>query len=569
MRSGDPDSAFLFGEFRLDRRRGGLFRVDAEGTLAPVAVGSRALDLLQLLVERQGEVVLRDEIMAAVWHGTTVEDCNLPTQIAALRRVLDAHRPEGSFIQTVAGQGYRFIGAVVRADPPRPPTQRHRKGSGLWPRWRLYGAFAILVVLAVGRLATGWSQHWPSAAEPPLPSIAVLPFANLSNDPAQQYLADGITDDIRTELSRLSDVRVISRGSLSAYRSDISVSLEVGREPGARYLLQGSVHELGDRLRINARLIDAATGAEIWAELFDHKPADLFTVEDEVTRRIAITLNLKMIAAAAGRSAAHPSASDYVLRGRAAMLGPFTRENLTAAIADFEHALALDPSYAGAKSMLASTLVARAMNFHPRGFRGDIVRATRLADEGLAAAPQSPEALIAKGQVLRWEGRYRAALRAYQTAFALDDNNVIALALIGQCRLIVGPLDDAIPTLKRAISLSPRNPIVGHWYAWIGWAYLLQGRADEAVDWLERANDALPGNAHYHSLLASAYGLAGEGRRAAAELAEAHRLYHDGTRWSVAHFRSRGGESYLAPEIRTLFDANVIRGWRQAGLPEQ
>jgi TolB-like protein/DNA-binding winged helix-turn-helix (wHTH) protein len=334
MDAGTADGVFLFGGFRLDRCRGGLFRVAADGALAPVAMGSRALDLLQLLVERQGEVVSRDEIMVAVWRGTAVEDCNLSTQIAALRRVLDAHRPGPSCIQTVVGRGYRFAGEVIRANPPGPPIPRRHKATGLRLWWGLYGAFAILVVLIAGILAAGWNRHGLGAAQQPL-SIAVLRFANLSNDPAQQFLADGITSDLRTELSQLPGVVVISRGAPLAPPGDTPARPPIRRELGVRYLLRGSVHRLGERVRINARLIDASTGAEIWAQLFDRKATDLFTVEDEVTRQITTALHDKMIVAVAAPPAANRDAFNHFLRGLAAQLGSDSHETYATATAVF------------------------------------------------------------------------------------------------------------------------------------------------------------------------------------------------------------------------------------------
>ena len=156
------DEIFLFEGFRLDRRAGGLLQADENGVWTPVAVGSRALDLLTLLVSRHGDLVSKDEIMAAVWPGMIIEDSNLPTQILTLRRVLDWGRSQGSCIQTVSGRGYRFVAEVTHA-------------------------------AAEARLAS-----IPQQLVAPRLSIVVLPFANLSNDPNQQYLADGITDDLTT-----------------------------------------------------------------------------------------------------------------------------------------------------------------------------------------------------------------------------------------------------------------------------------------------------------------------------------------------------------------------------------
>jgi TolB-like protein len=215
---------FLFGDFRLDRRTGGLFRRDERGAVIPVAIGSRALDVLGVLVARAGDLVSKDEIMVGVWSGMVVEDSNLTVQISALRRVLDQGRAEGSCIQTVAGRGYRFVAAVT-------------------------AALEKTVAPAV-----------PSAA--PRLSIVVLPFANLSPDPEHQYFADGFTEDLTHDLSRIEGSFVISRNTAFTYRNKPVDTKEIGRELGVRYVLEGTVRRSGKQVRVNAQLIDAETDAQ-------------------------------------------------------------------------------------------------------------------------------------------------------------------------------------------------------------------------------------------------------------------------------------------------------------------
>src|SRR5215472_11022030 len=228
---------FLFDGFRLDRRGGGLFRRNEHGVFARVSIGSRALGVLSLLAERHGDLVSKDEIVAAVWPGMVVEDSNLPIQISALRRLLDQGRAEGSCIQTVAGRGYRFVATVTRRVADR--------GSGS------------------AAVASG-GEHLPRRL-----SIVVLPFANLSNDPDQEYFADGITDDLTTDLSRISGSFVIDRSTAFTYKGKAIEAKQVGRELGVRYLLEGSVRRLRDQFHVNTQLIDAETDAHLWAERFD------------------------------------------------------------------------------------------------------------------------------------------------------------------------------------------------------------------------------------------------------------------------------------------------------------
>jgi class 3 adenylate cyclase/TolB-like protein len=200
----------------------------------------------------------------------------------------------------------------------------------------------------------------PPFAAPRL-SIVVLPFANLSDDREQQYFADGITEDLTTDLSRLANMFVISRNTALTYRNKPVDTRQIGRELGVRYLLEGSVRRSGNQLRVSAQLIDAATDAHLWADRFDHDTGDVFALQNEITSRIANALGVELIAAEAARPTAHPDALDYILRGRAAGLKPYSRENRAEQIALFEQALTLDPQSVEAQSRLAASLVGRVL----------------------------------------------------------------------------------------------------------------------------------------------------------------------------------------------------------------
>src|SRR6516162_4444641 len=225
--------ALLFEGFRFDRSGGDLFRLDQSGVAAPVPIGSRALRLLSLLVERPGELVSKDAIMDAVWPRMVVEEGNLTVQISALRRILDHDREQGSCIQTVPGRGYRFIAPVTRVDSDAPS---------------LSSDISIPEPIATPRL-----------------SIVVLPFKNLSNDTEQQYFADGITEDLTTDLSRIAHSLVISCNTAFTYRNKRIDTRQIGRELGVRYVLEGSIRRSGSRVRVTAQLIDAAADAHLWA----------------------------------------------------------------------------------------------------------------------------------------------------------------------------------------------------------------------------------------------------------------------------------------------------------------
>jgi TolB-like protein len=267
----------------------------------------------------------------------------------------------------------------------------------------------------------------PPVAAPRL-SIVVLPFANLSNDPEQQYFADGITEDLTTDLSRLENMFVISRNTAFTYRNKPIDTKQIGRELEVRYVLEGSVRRSGNQVRVNAQLIDVATDAHLWAERFDRDTGDLFALQNEITARIGNTLDLELIAAEAARPTEHPDALDYILRGRAAWNKGPTRDNYAQAISLFEHALVLDPRSVDAQSWLASALATRVISQLTDSAAADIARAEGLIGQVLAASPRSPLAHYAKGRVLRTQGRCEEAIPEYETALALNRNLAGALS---------------------------------------------------------------------------------------------------------------------------------------------
>jgi adenylate cyclase len=397
-------------------------------------------------------------------------------------------------------------------------------------------------------------------------SIVVLPFANLSHDRDQQYLADGITDDVTTDLSRIPDMVVISRNTAFTYRDKPVDTRQLARELSVRYILQGSVRRSGNRVRVNTQLIDAENDVHVWAERFDQAADDLFRLQDDVTSQIAVALDLELVGAEAARAASNPDALDYLLRGRAALNRGSTPDNFAEAIRLFETALALDPSSVGARAFLAHALSGRVLEQITGSAPGDLDRAELLVDEALAGSSRYPLAHLARGQVLRARQQYDAAIPAYETALALDRNSVLAFAALGHCKFFSGSIEGAIEAQEQAIRLSPRDPRVGNLYWRIGMVHLLQARTDEAIQWLEKARSANPRLPGPHAWLASSYALRGETGRAAAELAEARQLSGDGRYSSIARFTDSRS---WAPEIHSLAEPTFFAGLRQVGVPEE
>ena len=345
----------------------------------------------------------------------------------------------------------------------------------------------------------------------------MLPFANLAGDPAQQYFADGITEDLTTDLSRLADMLVISRDTAFAYKGKSVNAKRIRSELGVRYVLDGSVQRSGDQLRINTQLIDTETDANLWAQQFDRNIADLMAVQSEITGRIAIALNLKLIASEAARPTEHPDALDHIFRGRAAIYRPASRQNFAAAIAEYQQALALDPHSVEAMSRLAAALSSRLLDNMSGAIDADIEQANHLVEQALAAAPESPLAHFAKAQLLRAQHRCKAAIPEYETVLAANRNVVAAIGNIGRCKIYLGLLDDGVALEEQAIRLSPRDAFLSIWYFRIGQARLLQARVDEANGWLEKANNENSAYSFVRAWLAAAYGLKGDLPRAATE----------------------------------------------------
>jgi TolB-like protein/class 3 adenylate cyclase len=496
-------------------------------------------------------------------------------------------------------QTVKNIARPVRAYALRPEGLAALSHPGSWApkrRWPLIGAISAAVAVVTMSFAwwfypaetlssrAGKPEEQTAAATPPRPtapvpasnsqplvvprlSIVVLPFANLGNDPDQQYFADGITDDLTTDLSRIEDSFVISRNTAFTYRNKPVDAKHIGRELGVRYVLEGSVRRSGNQVRVNTQLIDAETDAHLWAERFDRDTGDLFALQNEITSRIANTLSLELIRAEAARPTADSNTLDYILRGRAAFAKGAARENYAEAISLFERALALDPRSVEAKTRLADALENRVLSQFSDSVADDLARAEELVDQALAASPQYALAHLVKGQVLRAKRRCEEALPEYQMVIALDHNSVGGLFNIGRCKMLTGSLDEAMPFMEQAIRLNPRNPFIGFYFQSIGIVHLLQSRTDEAIIWFEKACSANPGYWPFHASLASAYALRGETERAAAVLAEARRLSPDDRYSSIARMAARG--YWGVPKVRALFEATYFAGLRKAGMPEE
>jgi adenylate cyclase len=286
----------------------------------------------------------------------------------------------------------------------------------------------------------GPARSVTSSSAAPRLSIVVLPFTNLSNDPEQQYFADGITEDVTTDLSRIPHMFVISRNTAFTYQGKRVDTKQIGRELCVCYVLEGSVRRSGTQVRVSAQLIDAQTDAHLSADRFDAGTSDLFVLQDEITNQIANALGVELIAAEAARPTKNPDALDYNLRGRAALLKPRTRHTYKEAINLFEHALALDPQSVEVQSRLAVVLVTRVLEVMADAAGADLARAEALVDQALRASPRYAYAHFAKGHLLRAQNRWEEAISEYEAALASNHNLMHAFTDLAWCKLYAGGL---------------------------------------------------------------------------------------------------------------------------------
>jgi adenylate cyclase len=321
----------------------------------------------------------------------------------------------------------------------------------LWPATKSSNPPAAMVAAAV----TPISQ--PLVA--PRLSIVVLPFTNLNSDPEQQYFVDGIAEDLTTDLSRIAHMFVISRNTAFTYRDKPVNAKQIGRELGVRYVLEGSIRRSGNQVRVNVQLIDAVTDTHLWAERFDRDTGDLFALQNDITRQIAIALSSELVSAETAQPTEHLDALDYILRGRAASNTGVTPESFTQAIDLFEHALALDPRSVEAQSLLALALTGRVLNGMTNTPADDILRADELIGQALAASPRSTLVHFAKGQLLRARKRCAEAIPEFEMVIASNCNSSGALHALGVCKLLTGSIDETIPLEEQAIRLSPPRSI--------------------------------------------------------------------------------------------------------------
>jgi TolB-like protein/Tfp pilus assembly protein PilF len=435
---------FLFEHFRLDRR--GLFRREEGGGFVPLKIGSRAEEILRVLVERAGELVSKDEIITRVWPGTIVEESNLTVQISVLRRLLDEQSAEGSYIQTVPGRGYRLVSKVARVEPD--------------------------VLLSS-----------PSASQ--RLSIVVLPFANLSDDPDQQYFADGVTEDLTADLSRIPDSFVMSRQTAFTYRNRSIGTKQIGHELGVRYVVEGSVRRSGDHVRVAAQLVDAARDTHLWAERYDRSRADLFELQDEIVTAIAGAIEPELLKFERGRIAALPQQSDDVYelyqRGMFHHYRQNKADNLKAQ-AYFRRALVTEPHSSQATAALSIALTIAAYLSWTDNPERNYQEAFELGERAVALDARYPNAHFALALICMWTGRTERAAAELEEAIKLNPSFAAAHAVLGVVFTLLGNPGAGVESIEKGMQLSPRDPRLFIWLSGLAAAHYQLRHYSQAVE---------------------------------------------------------------------------------------
>jgi TolB-like protein/Flp pilus assembly protein TadD len=482
---------FLFDKFSIDTERRELRR---DGEARPVE--PQVFDLLEYLLRNRDRLVTRDDLLAGVWNGRIVSESTLASRINAARVAIGDNGEDQRLIRTITRKGLRFVGAVDEQEvAERPRAVRTQAGN-----------FLTL---------------------PDRPSIAVLPFTNLSGDPEQDYFADGISEDIITGLSKLRWFFVIARNSSFIYKRRTVDTRQVGRELGVRYVLEGSVRKSGSRVRVSTQLIDAETGKHFWAERYDRDLIDIFALQDEITKNVVAAIEPRLLEAEGIRSQYRSpddlGAWDMLIRATS-LFWRLTKDESQAAIALLKQLIEKHPLYAPAHSMLAFVLlVSRQGGWHM--MEPQVMQAASLAARAVQLDDADPWAHLALGFVAFTRRRTDESVEEFQRALDLNPNFAAAHGFLGCTLAFDARSDPATDHIEQAIRMSPHDPQNALLNAALAAAHYQAGRYEQAVGFgrkaIQQRFELTNGHRIYVASLAQA-GRIDEARAALTRLQELH-----------------------------------------------
>ncbi|HSZ75469.1 MAG TPA: winged helix-turn-helix domain-containing tetratricopeptide repeat protein, partial [Rhizomicrobium sp.] len=469
---------FSFADHTLDTDRRELRRGPE-----PIAVEPQVFDLLIYLINNRDRVVSKDDLIASIWGGRIVSDSTLTSRINAARTAIGDSGQDQKLIRTFARKGLRFIGDV--------------RANG--------------EALSSSMAESVLEQSRAGLPLPERPAIAVLPFANMSGDPEQEYFSDGISEDIITALSKLRWFFVIARNSSFTYKGKSVHMKQVAEELGVRYVVEGSVRKVGDRVRITAQLNDVETGSHIWAERYDRNLADVFAVQDEITEAIVAAIEPQLYAAENFRAQRKPPDSmdawDLVMRALS-HYGRVTRQDNVVAQALLEKAIAIDPQYGQALGLLATSYTFSA-HMGWVDMAEVAAAAGRAAISSILADSEDPWAHFALGGVYMFARRFDDSLAEFELALRLNPNFALAQGYYGLMLTYCGRWEEGIVEAQRALRLSPRDPCSAIYCGINSYAHFAGGRYEDAI---RIAREGIRQRVDFvgaYRVLASAAGMAG------------------------------------------------------------
>jgi len=546
---------FQVADWQVDPKSARISRAGETIKLEP-----KVMAVLVYLASHAGQVVSREELEAAVWAPSIVSYYAVSSTLLKLRKAFADDPKNPQILETISKKGYRLLAPVRRGAPVPESPPRVRPTSSSQVFWWAGAAVVLLgIVLAITILR-------PTAPEPvgdlqrAQRSIAVLPFENVGDDPTQGYFADGIADDLITDLTKISGLVVISRDSSFAYKGEpIDVSRIAGRL-GVRYLLHGSVRRSGDQIRINAQLIDATTGKQLWAERYDGVAENLFRLQDEITSQIVAALAVKMTSAERERLARNDTdsvaAHDAFLRGEERFFR-YARASNREARAMFQRSIDIDPRFSRAYAMLGWTHVFDFMNGWSDEPARSLAMAERFATQALAINASLPLAYFVRGLVYRERGEYVKALVEAEKSIALDPNYANGHVLTATLLYYAGRPQEGLERMKMAVQLNPHHPYNYPFH--IGQAYFVLRRFPEAIAAFKQGLATNPASERLRVWLAAAYAQAGSIEQA---------------RWEMEQVRMGNPDVSLAKfqqafPFRDQADLKIfLDGLRKAGLAD-
>jgi len=505
---------YEFGPFRLDPLKRRLMR-DGE----PVRLTPKALELLLVLIEAGGRTVEKDELLEKVWAGTIVEENNLNQNITALRKSLGDSRQDSQYIATIPGIGYRFVAEVRSVDDVAP--QRHKEGhkeepplvpvaetnAGKTSRGRfLRYAVVIVFPLIVAVLAYAWYTR-KKPTPPAVTSIMVLPLENLTNDPEQEYFADGMTDALIGEVAKIGGLHVISRTSSMHYKKTKKSLAEIAREIKVDVVVEGTVQRSGDRVVIRAQLIHAPTDRHLWVRDYEREMRDVLNLQSEIAQNIAREVQINLTPAEqlrlTSRHPVRPKAFDDYLQGRYLYWNRRTPDNLNKAIEHFQNAIKEDPNFALAQIGLADAYNALGSvmfgSLPPMEARR---RAEEAATKALALDADLAEAYSVLGYVKHYNWNWTGAEQDFKRAIELNQNYANAHNFYAGYLMGTGRINESIAAADRARELDPFSLAIS---AQRGFLLENARRYDEAIAQLRNVIEMDPNHYQAYWILGHTY----------------------------------------------------------------